>query len=255
MDHGVYKEATMMFKQYKEEFIKKFNKLCYSSKSHFEVWQDMITMFAISISNGVGNLLKNDQKRLELWNEREERYLSIIKKYSKKEQMMFPEMLALLVMHYEEYGFCDLLGEIYMLLEIGRKNKGQFFTPYDVSLMMANITLEKKMLSKTVKEKGFASINDSACGAGSTLIACVDLCQNKLFKKHNWQNHIYCVGQDIDEITAFMCYIQLSLLGIPGYVCIGDTLIEPVVTDAKRIYYTPLWFSNIWVARRMSHKI
>lgn len=35
----------------------------------------------------------------------------------------------------------DVLGEVYMELELGNKWKGQFFTPYHVSQAMASVTL------------------------------------------------------------------------------------------------------------------
>ena len=40
----------------------------------------------------------------------------------------------------------------------------------------------------------------------------------------NYQQNAYFVAQDIDPLVAKMCYIQLSLLGCPGVVIIGNTL-------------------------------
>ena len=54
-----------------------------------------------------------------------------------------------------------------------------------------------------------------------------------------------------------MCYIQISLLGVAGFVKIGDALTDPMSsTDTTENYwFTPMYFSNIWVYRRMFKKI
>ena len=73
--------------------------------------------------------------------------------------------------------------------------------------------------------------------------------------------HVIFVAQDIDKTVAEMCYIQLSLIGCPGYVVVGDTISKPVlgsdlfpeVANQHNIWYTPLWFSDVWVTRRQIH--
>jgi hypothetical protein len=55
-----------------------------------------------------------------------------------------------------------------------------------------------------------------------------------------------------------MCYIQLSLLGCAGYVVVGDAFsnpiagsgLTPIVPPENDIWFTPMLFSPIWVARR-----
>lgn len=69
----------------------------------------------------------------------------------------------------------------------------------------------------------------------------------------NYQNHVLVVAQDIDETVALMCYIQLSLLGVAGYVKVGNSLTEPMVSGdtTKNYWFTPMYFANVWTARRM----
>ena len=66
------------------------------------------------------------------------------------------------------------------------------------------------------------------------------------------------MAQDIDYIVGMMCYLQMSLLGMPGYVVIGDTLASPSVSYDKRgllpvdkwnVWYTPLLRTAIWQYR------
>lgn len=80
---------------------------------------------------------------------------------------------------------------------------------------------------------------------------------------HNFQNHVLFVGQDIDRITGMMCYIQLSLLGCAGYVCIANTITNPLTghvlfpqeMEAQELWYTPMFQSQIWAFRRLFHSL
>lgn len=74
-----------------------------------------------------------------------------------------------------------------------------------------------------------------------------------MFKKLNYQDHVGVVAQDIDITCVHMCYIQLSLHGLSGYVVHGNTLTEPEVTDLHRIWFTPMYFNNVWTMRRLFH--
>ena len=236
---------------YKKRFLNGF-KILTRSRNMYEVWSDAMYLFATGIANPSILPLRELKPFDGVWNEREQEYLRIIKKYSKKEQKLFPQMFALLVKELDVHPWQDLLGEIYMMAKISSKDKGQFFTPYSVCQLMAMITMQKKAVAKTVHTDGYVSVYDSACGAGATLIASMEQC-SEIFKRLNWQNHVCYVAQDIDPVSCYMCYIQMSLHGAAGYVCCGDTIKEPVATDLKRIWFTPMWFEQTWAMRRLFH--
>ena len=65
------------------------------------------------------------------------------------------------------------------------------------------------------------------------------------------------MAQDIDEIVALMCYIQLSLLGVAAYIKVGNSLTEPMSTDdnGENYWFTVMYFSDVWAMRRLFHKI
>lgn len=237
---------------YKKRFEKGFKILCSGSKSQYKVWDDIIHLYAYSLSNSIMTLMKGQEPFKSIWQEREESYLRIINTYSKREQKIICQMLALLAMEYEREPYQDLLGKIYMMLGISNKNKGQFFTPYDIAKLMADVTFDRKQIGKIVHKKGYASICDESVGAGCTLIAAAEKC-DEMFKIYEYRNHVYFVGQDVDETVAMMCYIQLTLLGLPGYVAVGDTLKEAMVKDLRRVYFTPVYFNDVWTGRRMAH--
>lgn len=241
-------------KDYKKRFMNGFKMLC-TNKHPYNVWSDCMALFAITLSNTSILPLAENEPFKSVYNKREKEYLRIINSYEKKQQKLFPQMFALLVEELEERPNQDLLGGLYMMLQISNKNAGQFFTPYSVCELMSNVTIDRKELGKTVHKKGYASVYDCACGAGATLISASEQCK-EMFHKYNYQNHVYFVGQDIDITCVHMCYIQLSLHGLAGYVIHDNSLIKPepiLPDDIEKIWFTPVWFSDVWTLRRLFH--
>lgn len=228
-----------------KDFLKTFHILTYAN-SKWDVWQDFIYMSSCSFSNAVA---KNDYVN------RENAYLRTINKYSERDRKLFPKLLTKLTMALEHNPEQDFLGKIFMELELGSRNKGQFFTPYDVCKLMSEINLLG--LEDDVNRFGYHSINDPTCGAGATLIASANVARSILGKKgKNFQNYILFTGQDIDETVGLMCYLQLSLLGCAGYVKIANTFTDPMRKndDINKYWFTPMYFSDIWKIRRMVEK-
>lgn len=229
-----------------KEFLKLFENLAHAHNS-WEVFKDFVVLAACSISNGI------DKAHFD---EREKLYLTTIRKYSPKEQKMFPQLLAHTVMALEKNPRQDFLGKAFMTLNLGSNEKGQIFTPYHVCEMMAEITMND--ISQTVAKDGYFTINDPCCGAGATLIAGINKARDELAKeKLNFQNHILVTGQDIDMTVLLMCYIQVSLLGVAGYFKVGNSLTDPMTgTDSTENYwFTPMYFSDVWRWRRVFHHV
>lgn len=230
------------------EFQKVFSKLC-NTKSSWQAWSDFVEMAAIAISNQFE--IRGDVKQ-----RREERYLDIIGQYGKSEQALFPELLGILVMSLEREPEQDFLGEMFMALELGSHWKGQFFTPYSVCKMMAQVNVNIDDAKGKIEQQGWISVNDPACGAGATLIAA----RNQLALAGIGSTESYFIGQDIDRTAAMMCYIQLSLLGCAGWVVIANTLTQPVtgpmlwpdLTEEQDAWFMPLNFTDpVWALRWM----
>lgn len=182
-------------------------------------------------------------------------YMTIASGYKEREITVFANIFALLVEAYEQDTDQDLLGELYMALGLGNDKNGQFFTPYDVCRCMAEMNWGNA--SDQIEEKGWISVNDPAVGAGALLIAFANTC-----RRHNvnYQQSVLFVAQEIDFTTACMCYIQLSLLGCPGYVYVGNTITDPCTSiDGRALipakpdncWFMPMYFHNTWGIRRM----
>lgn len=226
----------------KKEFLRVFNQLTNRHRS-WDVWRDFIVMYACALSNPVDK---------QHYDEREALYLRTIKKYNKQEQPLFSELAAHTVMALEENPEQDFLGSIFMSLNLGNQHNGQFFTPYHVCELMAEVSMQDSVLK--IEKEGYITINDPCCGAGATLIAGVHAAKKRLEKAgYNYQNHVFVVAQDIDMTVALMCYIQLSLLGVAGYVKVGNSLTDPITTNdsTENYWYTPMYFFPAWSMRRI----
>lgn len=229
-----------------KEFVRLFRTLTYS-RSSWEVWNDFVVMTACSISNAV------DKKQFE---SREKRYMQIVQKYSKEDQNIFPQLFAEVVLALEDDPEQDFLGAILTELKLRDQSKGQYFTPYDACRVMSGISLLG--IENQIKKEGYATIHDPCCGSGVILISEINEARRILEKeKLNYQNHVLITAQDIDETAALMCYIQISLLGMAGFVKVGDSLADPITDhDSWDAYwFTPMYFSDIWTFRRLFHNL
>lgn len=57
---------------------------------------------------------------------------------------------------------------------------------------------------------------------------------------YNYQHQLFVEAIDIDETCFKMAYTQLSILGIPARVMLGDTL----AWKFQKVLYAPLYFVN-----------
>lgn len=190
------------------------------------------------------------------YEEREKQYLDIIQKYEPRKQVLFSELFAHMVMALEEDPEQDFLGKMYMDLNLSYDELKQVFTPYHVCQLMADITIGD--IVSQVEKQGYITIDDPCCGAGANLIAAIHTARHKLEKAGlNYQNHLLVTGQDIEEVVALMCYIQLSLLGVAGFVKVGNTITEPMSPSdtTENYWFTPIYFNDVWCYRRLAHRI
>ena len=229
-----------------KEFITLFKQLC-SSRSDWQVWSDLMSVFACSISNSLDRVPEHFEAR-------EKEYEDCIQRLGSVK--IAAKLFSMVVLALECNPEQDFLGELYMRLNLGNHWKGQFFTPYHVSRLMTEMLIENPL--DELESKGFISVCDPTCGAGSMLIAAANSFRSKL---DNWQNLVLFVGQDIDRIVGLMCYMQLSLLGCAGYVRIGDSLLNPLTgselfpeeSEGTELWYTPVFLSEVWTARKFLH--
>lgn len=198
------------------------------------VWSDFIEISALAISNSVD---------LYQYEKREARYMQIVGKYQQNEMEMLKEAYHTLVDVMEEAVFDDVLGSIFMELELSNKWTGQFFTPYTLCRAMG-LTVVDDQTQEIIRENGFIRVSDPCVGGGAMPIAMA----NTLFDmKINPQQCMHVTAQDLDEKAVHMAYIQLSLLYIPAVVIHGNTL----ALEERAHWFTPAHILGGW-SRKLS---
>lgn len=196
--------------------------------SPYNIFSDWVQMSAIAVQNRV--CMIHDKA----WNEREQTYIDIARKYTSEEHQKFAEMFVLLGEALEE-DMSDVLGRIYMSTEMGNKHTGQFFTPFHVSEMCARLGVDLDNLP----DSGPVFINEPSCGSGGMLIAACKVLHEAGF---DFQRRLEIVAQDLDWKGVYMTYLQLSLIGARAIVVQGDTLaapFDPEKTERQHILRTP----------------
>lgn len=169
----------------------------------YNIFEDWVRMIALAYANQI------------FFNQRrEDEYLETMKKYDDAEHSKFYEMYAWLLEWAEEQ-MTDMLGYIYMHLELGSKAHGQFFTPYNICRMMAKLQKYDGSILK---------VNEPSCGAGGNIIALAEALKEQGI---NYQQKMEVVCQDIDTKAVYMTYVQMCLYGIPAIVYQTNTLSDP----------------------------
>lgn len=196
--------------------------------SSYEVFTDWIRCMAMAISNSV-TLFHG-----KIWKEREDTYMSTMSKYSEEERLKLCEMTAWLAETLDD-GPDDILGDIYMKSGMGSKAAGQFFTPFHLSELTARLSVDTVVLDSN----DVIEINEPSCGGGGMIIAVAKVLHEAGI---NYQQKMDVVAQDLDWKGVYMCYVQLSLLGIKAICVQGDTLREPYDphhTEKSHMLFTP----------------
>ena len=191
----------------------------------YNIFADWIECCALSIVNTVTAI------HGETWQARENQYNAIMSKYNEEERAKFPVIFNILVEELEENPR-DVLGEAFMRGGLGSDEGGQFFTPFSISRMLSDISVSVPDEGETV------SLNEPSCGSGGSIIAAALTLKDKGV---NFQKSMKVVAQDLDWRCVYMCYVQLSLMGIDALCVQGDTLMDPYHKGypERRILRTP----------------
>lgn len=188
-----------------KEFLKKIDRLTHKH-DRARLFSDFITMASSSL---IVKACPQEAERSEA------EYMALVPRYTREELTEFGQLLGLTALALEARP-CDFLGQVFMQAEISNSHMGQFFTPYELSLLIARMTIEDVDPAKEL-----ITVQEPACGSGGMVIA---FCEAAREKGINYQLQTYTVAVDLSEVAARMAYIQLSLLGIPAHVVWGNSL-------------------------------
>lgn len=199
-------------------------------RAKWDVFRDFVTMASTAFA------------RLDLSQaaRREEQYLACMRHYTKDELALFPQMMAQLTLGMEA---CprDILGETFMMLDLGNAYRGQFFTPYELCQLVAGVTFSE-VNKETIAEQGFITFHEPACGAGAMIIAAMTHLREKGI---NYQQCVHVTAIDVDSTAAMMTFVQLSLLHVPATIVNGNSL----TLQEFDHWHTPAHILDLWGPR------
>lgn len=196
------------------------------------VFDDFVEMAALAIRNAVDHTGHDDREAL---------YLKIAGQYSKEQLDRFAQALALVVLEMEAEPR-DVLGRLYMEMGLGNDRLGQFYTPYDVAVLIATITMNPDAIHARIEEQGFFEVCEPACGAAAFIIAITQEMRRLGF---NYQQRLHVTAEDISSQAVHMAYIHLTLLHVPAVVHRRDTLTQETFDS----WPTPAHILSGWATR------
>lgn len=189
---------------YFNDFNRVLQDIAHRHRPH-TVYADFLELSAYAIAN-----------RIYRSDELEQCYMDCVKKYSKEEAMGMSKLLALTFNALRSNARQDFLGSIFEYNNFGNALRGQFFTPYPVASLCAQVTF-----GGTIPEVGYLTLGEPAAGGGCMVIAFADAMRENGFDP---TEQLVVIADDIDALCFHMCYVQLSILGIPALVRHHDTI-------------------------------
>ncbi|MDH4164754.1 MAG: N-6 DNA methylase, partial [Nitrospirota bacterium] len=173
--------------------LEKITRRGYDHWSVFDDWLELI----------LTALMRNDPE-----------YLKIMSRYrnnaepGSREADHFANAFGLLMQRMAETN-SELLGEIYEAWEITNRHAGQFFTPWTVCQLMAQLT---------GPPAAGASVNDPCSGSGRLLVATARITPARDL------DTITFVAQDIDRTCVVMTALNMTFFNLNAYIFEGNSL-------------------------------
>lgn len=169
-----------------------------------------------------------------------EQYNTLLKKYTDDEQLRLKELvLELAEIYNKQTEPVDLMTDIFGELGLGNKNTGQFFTPTNISDLMAKIVGIDANTESDISKYGYTTLHEPTSGAGGMILA---YARELKSKGYNPSKNLFVVAWDIDILCTYMTYVQLAMYDIPAVVVNGDTL----ALKEHFTLYTPQYYLGMW---------
>jgi len=156
-------------------------------------------------------------------------------KFAKAEQEITKGFSVLLGNVYPEETYQDVIGSLYMELGMSdSRHFGQYFTPWNVARMMAQMVLGTPDFSQYTVYNPM-TICDPACGSGILLLAAASVLPREAID----QRRVAFYGVDIDETCVKMAQLNMGLYGLIhplGFVKQTNTLTENEINRIPEPY-------------------
>ena len=216
-----------------EEFVKKLD-FTHGKYDNKDIFRDLISLEVFMIQAYM--LFNEDYKK---------KYQDLLKKYTKEEQKQLQVLsIELAELYIKQTDTNDLLTAVFGKLGLGNKHTGQFFTPTNISDLMAKCV---GINTDIIKKDGYITLLEPTSGAGGMILAYARELRAKGF---NQSQNLFVVAWDIDILCVYMTYLQLAIYDIPAIVVNGDSLLQK---EHFRLY-TPQYWIGLWNLKDIKSK-
>lgn len=205
------------------EFLKSIDEISYSHRRY-----ENFRSFMEATYCALAKLTAPDAEHADAL---EARYMAIVHRHERDGEAMsrMARLLARLELTIPDY-HGDFLGEAYMQAEFGDEYRGQFFTPYAISALIAKMNVSRESVECALAEGRPLKLCEPAAGAGCMVIAVADHLTELGF---DLQRALFATLIDVDPLAYQMAFLQMSLRGIPTVCVHGDSL---ALTEVERAY-------------------
>ncbi|QDI55081.1 SAM-dependent DNA methyltransferase [Serratia marcescens] len=186
----------------------------------YEVFSDFVKLAACALENAC---LKSPDIEAE--------YMATIQRYEKADAQRMAQLLSLLVIGLDQ-GMGIFSVRCLWSSSWAATVLASFHAVPSLELMAGLVAGDRLA---ALENEPYITLSEPTCGAGGMVIAFAKV---MLARGYNPQTQLRADCVDIDPVAARMCYIQLSLLGIPARVVIGNSL----TLKYQREMYTPFWY-------------
>lgn len=146
----------------------------------------------------------------------EARYMQEVKRWPPEDvRGIFPQVMGLALSSQGVDFWGSLAGE----METLDARLGQFFTPYEVCRLMAEMTTGD--VGAAIAKRGFFTVSEPAAGSGAMLLATADTIRRQ---GHDPETCMFVVATDLSDLAYRMCFLSLTGAGIPALVRHGNSL-------------------------------
>ncbi len=181
-----------------------------TSKDNYTKFRDFLTLAYCAYAKTT-----SPPQRAE---ELEAEYMRVVGTYANKDDIrQMPEMISQVYKGVQLN--MDFLGCVAGELELLNADAGQFFTPYEVSKMMAMLNLDG--IKERITENGYVTVSEPACGAGSMVLALADVLTEEGFDPGLT---MWVEATDVAEMPFKMTFLQLAFRGVAGRVYRANSL-------------------------------
>jgi hypothetical protein len=190
------------------------------SKRRTEVFRDFCELSFCALAKTTA-LPPEKAERLEA------QYMACVGRYRNPDDVrIMPDLLGMAV-NAVASGGRDFLGEIAAEIGVLDAGMGQFFTPYEISRLAAEMTLSGA--AEIIREHGFLTLSEPAAGAGGMVIAAADVIEAQGFDP---AQVLWVEAVELNGLSFHMLYIQMALRGIAGLAVHGNSLSLETFTEA-----------------------